>query len=97
MEAGFGAGFRSSAGSWNKSWLTWVILATPSRLDCGVSDQKDNEEISQLRRLNADLTRSLRRCRVLLDDCRAKLAANSNEPTDFDNDDETDDDESDLA
>jgi len=30
--------------------------------------------------VNAELTRSLDRCRELVVDCRAKLAANSNEP-----------------
>jgi hypothetical protein len=46
--------------------------------------------------VNADLTRSLDRCRALVEDCRHKLAANSNEPMLFDNDDE-ENDESDLA
>jgi hypothetical protein len=36
--------------------------------------------------VNAELRQSLKRCRFLLDDCRAKLAANSNEP-DSSNDD----------
>jgi hypothetical protein len=62
-----------------------------------VSDQQDSEETAQLRRVNADLTRSLKRCRVLLDDCRAKLAANSNEPTAFDNDDSEEGEEGDRA
>jgi hypothetical protein len=58
-----------------------------------VSDQHDKEEVSQLLQVNADLTRSLKRCRVLLDDCRNKLAANSNDPTAFDNDDEEEEQE----
>jgi hypothetical protein len=62
-----------------------------------VSDQQDSEETAQLRRINADLMRSLKRCRVLLDDCRAMLAANSNEPTAFDNDDSEEGEEGDRA
>ena len=62
-----------------------------------MSDQQDSEETAQLRRVNADLTRSLKRCRVLLDDCRAKLAANSNEPMAFDNDDSEEGEEGDRA
>lgn len=62
-----------------------------------MSDQQDSEETAQLRRINADLMRSLKRCRVLLDDCRAKLAANSNEPTAFDNDDSEEGEEGDRA
>jgi hypothetical protein len=61
-----------------------------------VSDQQDNEEIVHLKQVNVELTRSLRRCRELVVDCRTKLAANSNEPFMFDNDDEKDD-ESDRA
>jgi hypothetical protein len=45
-----------------------------------MSDQHDDEEVGRLKQVNADLTASLKRCRVLLDDCRSKLAANSNEP-----------------
>ena len=62
-----------------------------------MSDQQDSEETAQLRRINADLMRSLKRCRVLLDDCRAKLAANSNEPMAFDNDDSEEGEEGDRA
>ena len=61
-----------------------------------VSDQQDNSEIARLKKVNAELTRSLDRCRELVDDCGSKLAANSNEPMLFDNDDE-EEDESDLA
>jgi len=60
-----------------------------------VSDQQDNSEIARLKKVNADLTRSLDRCRALVDECRSKLAANSNEPVPFDDDDE--EKESDLA
>ena len=45
-----------------------------------MSDQHDNRDMAHLREVNAELRQSLKRCRVLLDDCRAKLAANSNEP-----------------
>jgi hypothetical protein len=53
-----------------------------------MSDQQDNPEIAHLAKVNAELTRSLKRCRVLLEDCRAKLAANSNEPETANEDDE---------
>jgi len=45
-----------------------------------VSDQQDIPEIARLQKVNAELSRSLGRCRELVEDCRAKLAANSNEP-----------------
>jgi hypothetical protein len=61
-----------------------------------VSDQQDVEQIAHLKKVNADLSRSLERCHELVSDCRAKLAANSNEPFMFSNDDE-EADESDLA
>jgi hypothetical protein len=70
---------------------------TPLSIGFTVSDQLDSQDVSHLREVNAELTRSLKRCRVLLDDCRAKLAANSNDPTAFDNDDEEDADESGRA
>jgi len=44
-----------------------------------VSNQDDKQEIAELRELNEELTDSLRRCRVILKDCRDRLAANSNE------------------
>jgi hypothetical protein len=65
-----------------------------------LSDQQDNSEIARLLEVNADLTRSLERCRELVNDCRSKLAANSNEPVlaeNPDNDDEEEQDESDRA
>ena len=61
-----------------------------------MSDQQDNSETVRLKKVNAELTRSLDRCRELVEDCRSKLAANSNEPMIFDNDDE-EEDESDRA
>lgn len=44
-----------------------------------MSDQQDKPDIARLEQINAELSRSLKRCRVLLDDCRSTLAANSNE------------------
>ena len=61
-----------------------------------MSDQQDNEEVARLTKVNAELSRSLGKCRKLVDECRAKLAANSNEPFLFHNDDEAEND-SDLA
>ena len=61
-----------------------------------MSDQQDNQELAHLTRVNAELTASLKRCRVLLDDCRSRLAANSNEPEVSDNDDQ-EESESDRA
>jgi hypothetical protein len=45
-----------------------------------VSKQTDKQEVADLRRLNAELTRNIQRCRDLLADCREKLAANGNLP-----------------
>jgi hypothetical protein len=71
---------------------------TPLPIGFTVSDQQDSQDVAQLRQVNAELTQSLKRCRVLLDDCRAKLAANSNDPMAFDNDDDEEGaDESDRA
>jgi len=45
-----------------------------------MSDQRDTPQSAYLNRVSADLSRSLRRCHLLLDDYRAHLApANSNE------------------
>jgi hypothetical protein len=45
-----------------------------------VSDQRDTPPFAYLNRVSEDLSRSLRRCHVLLEDYRAQLtAANSNE------------------
>jgi uncharacterized membrane protein affecting hemolysin expression len=43
-----------------------------------VSDHEDQDS-AYLDRVNQDLAQSLRRCHALVDDCRGKLAANSNE------------------
>lgn len=45
-----------------------------------MTDQTDKQEIAHLKRVNAELTTSFERCRLLLRACRSKLAANSNEP-----------------
>ena len=45
-----------------------------------MSNQDDKQEIVELAELNAELTKSLARCRKLLRDCRSQLAANSNSP-----------------
>ncbi len=58
-----------------------------------MSDQQDSEEINHLSEVNAELTRSLKRCRLLLEDCRAKLAANSNDPESANEDEKSDDGE----
>ena len=44
-----------------------------------VSDQPETEERADLARMNEQLKASLARCRFMLADARAKLAANSNE------------------
>lgn len=44
-----------------------------------MTDPDDREDIAQLDKLNDQLTASIDRCRFLLDDCRSKLAANSND------------------
>ena len=60
-------------------------------------DQPDSQEMAHLKKVNSELTASLKRCRVLLDDCRSKLAANSNDPEEFDHDVDRADAESDSA
>jgi hypothetical protein len=46
-----------------------------------MSDQHDRQELAYLQRVNVELTRGLRRCHLLIEDCRAHLTpANSNEP-----------------
>ena len=55
-----------------------------------VSDQHDKQEIANLERINAQLTRGLERCRFLLADCRSKLAANSNEEQLIEDNEQTD-------
>jgi len=51
-----------------------------------VPNQNEKKEVVELWQLNAELTQSLMRCRKLLFDCRAKLAANSNVPELLDQD-----------
>jgi hypothetical protein len=46
-----------------------------------MSDQHDRQELAYFQRVNVELTRGLRRCHRLIEDCRAHLTpANSNEP-----------------
>jgi len=45
-----------------------------------VSEQPDTPDFAYLDRVNQDLASSLRRCHALVDECRDKLAANSNDP-----------------
>lgn len=52
-------------------------------------EQQDKQETAYLERVNADLSQSLERCHWLVDDCRSKLASNSNDP-EAANDPETD-------
>lgn len=54
-----------------------------------MSNQKDEQEIAHLERLNASLSQSLQRCRDLLKDCRSRLAANSNDETVPEDDEDT--------
>jgi hypothetical protein len=45
-----------------------------------MADQRDTQQSAYLHRVSADLSRSLRRCHVLVDDYRAHLKpANSND------------------
>lgn len=45
-----------------------------------VPPQDEKQKLENLERVNAELTASLAKCRGLVVDCQAKLAANSNEP-----------------
>jgi hypothetical protein len=45
-----------------------------------VSEQPPTVGFSELERINAQLTASLKSCRTILRDCQQKLAANSNDP-----------------
>ena len=47
-----------------------------------MSDQHEQDDRAQLRRVNEQLKESLARCRFMLADARAKLVANSNEQQD---------------
>ena len=53
-----------------------------------MSIERDSEEVAHLDRVNAELQRSLKRCRKLLFDCRSQLAANCNLPELLDEDDD---------
>ena len=44
-----------------------------------MTDPEHRQDIAQLDELNDQLSASIDRCRFLLDDCRSKLAANSND------------------
>lgn len=44
-----------------------------------MADQNDKQKIAELQELNEELIASLGRCRAILNDCRERLAANSNE------------------
>jgi len=48
-----------------------------------VSEQSNSHDFEQLERINAQLAASLKSCRAILQDCQQKLAANSNEPEGF--------------
>ena len=54
-----------------------------------MSDKDKSDQVARLERLNEELGQSLKRCRDMLHDYQAKLAANLNEPEDPDEDDET--------
>lgn len=54
-----------------------------------MSDKDENEEVARLERLNEELSKSLQRCRSLLHDFEARLAANSNEAPAREEDEET--------
>ncbi|HVM21718.1 MAG TPA: hypothetical protein VM308_00255 [Sphingomicrobium sp.] len=45
-----------------------------------MSNQQDTTKPVEIERLSDDLTKGLERCQFLLRSCRAKLAANSNQP-----------------
>jgi hypothetical protein len=51
--------------------------------------KNDNQEIAKLRELNEELSESLERCHALLEDCRSKLGANSNDNDESDKSDGT--------
>ena len=44
-----------------------------------MSEQQDRKEFDYLARVNAELSKSLRRCHALVDGCRILLASNSND------------------
>ena len=49
--------------------------------------KKQDQEIAELERLNAQLSGSLKRCREILADCHSRLASNSNAPDESDEED----------
>lgn len=44
------------------------------------TNDHNDDEVARLQRVNNDLEKSLQRCRDMLHDYQAKLAANCNEP-----------------
>jgi hypothetical protein len=48
-------------------------------LDFLVSTEDENE-VARLKELNGELEDSIKRCRAILNDCRERLAANTNAP-----------------
>jgi hypothetical protein len=48
----------------------------------------NHQDTAHLTQVNSELRASLKRCRILLDQCRSQLAANSNEPEDNEGDEE---------
>ena len=50
------------------------------KVDDPVPSNDNDQEIAELERLNAKLSDSLKRCRLILADCQSKLASNSNAP-----------------
>lgn len=53
-----------------------------------VSIENENE-VARLRELNSELESSIKRCRVILNDCRKRLAANTNAPESPESDEES--------
>ena len=53
-------------------------------MDKSVTKAGENEQIAELERLNAELARSLKRCRQIVADCESKLASNTNTPAEPD-------------
>lgn len=73
---------------WNRAeshGLSWSTRLTKAIV---VSNQDDKQQIEELRALNEQLTASIARCRMILHDCRERLAANSNEIEEADEEDD---------
>jgi hypothetical protein len=49
---------------------------------------EDESEIARLKELNSELEISIKRCRAILNDCRRRLAANTNAPESSEEDDQ---------